>query len=393
LHSRDADIKPDRRVRVGIVGAGDIYPKFIRPTLDQRGTERFISDPFMCASLAGNLNALEHRVDNIRSMPDDLDYTLVTTPPYLHLEHITEILDQGKPAIIEKPIVGNLDDLNELEERLSKATIPVYCVDWTIEHAKPLLHAAFCKQNIQVPFHDTLIIHDPDNAFATFDITKVVAINARFVEGGDNPLADMKKTQTGRNWLYDFNRGGGILYDMAVHVLNPLAVLGYHQTQVHDVFLGKLTEKKGHYELFGKEPNAQKTGEMYGRAVIKMGIEGGRQDIHAVIEAGKGGSTNDGVIELIDEWGKALSWNMFPTSTLKMTDAHGEVIAKAQMHIDCYSLVFAHAAQHIKNSPTALYYPEQDATFRAIARMHLEGRHKRVNKHEIIRQLALEELS
>lgn len=398
--TRDAD---KGQVKVGMIGAGDVAEKFILPVLRQRGTEIYIVDPKIPQYLKQNLNQeTEHYIhtqigDNSSAvLPDDLSYILILTPPHLHLPVIKESLEKGVPIVVEKPIVGNPEDLFELERLVQEVNLPFYFIDWEIEHAKPLLVAALEKQAVNVPFSDAVSIDDPQGAFATFDLRDVVEINGRFVEEGSNPLSDLKRTATGRSWLFDFKCGGGILYDMAVHPLNVLAVLGFRLIDIKNVYLGKPTDTLGHYERFGKEsqePNP--TGEIYGRGEIMMRIEGGRQDIKTTIEAAKGARENDGMIELKDSKGRVLRWEMFPEggvgSYVEMRVKEG-IIAKAWMEADCYSLVFESITRFVKEGePVALYYQEQAATFRGITAMHEYARSQEIPAGEIITQLKIQE--
>ena len=309
---------------------------------------------------------------------------------------IKEALAKGVPIVVEKPIVGKLEDLFELERLVKEANVPFYFIDWEIEHAKPLLVAASQNKAVNVPLADVVSIDDPHGAFATFNLHDVIEIKGRFVEGGSNPLSNLQQTATGRSWLFNFKCGGGILYDMAVHPMNALAVLGFRPTGIRDVYLGKPTETPGHYERFGFEPDDQNpTGEIYGRGEITMGIEGGRQDIQTTIEAAKGARDNDGVIELKDSKGRILRWEMFPEaqpgSWVDMRE-QDTIVAKAWMEADCYSLVFENITRFVKKGePVALYYKEQSIMFRKIAAMHEYARSQDIPAGEIITQLKIQE--
>jgi predicted dehydrogenase len=46
---------------------------------------------------------------------DELDVIDICTPPYLHFEHIQQVLESGKHAICEKPLVSSLREIDELE--------------------------------------------------------------------------------------------------------------------------------------------------------------------------------------------------------------------------------------------------------------------------------------
>lgn len=401
LATRDAD---QGQVKVGLIGAGDVAEKFILPTLRQRGTEIYLVDPQIPSHIRQNLHpSSEHYIqtqigeNSAAALPNNLSYIVILTPPHKHLPVIKEANSKGVAIVVEKPMVGNLEDLVELERLVKESNVPFYFIDWEIEHAKPLLVAAWQKEAVNVPLAEVVSIEDPQGALATFELSDVVEINGRFVEGGSNPLSDLQQTATGRSWLFEFQCGGGSLYDMAVHPMNVLAVLGFKVTGIKDVYLGKPTESLGHYSRFGKEPKSQNpTGEIYGRGEILMGIEGGRQDIKTTIEAGKRAKHNDGMIELFDSKGRVLRWEMFRSelgSCVEMCTQDGIIVAKAWMEADCYALVFENVTRFVKEGePIALYYKEQAEMFRAIASMHEYARSQFIPVGEIITQLRIQEL-
>ena len=134
-----------------------------------------------------------------------------------------------------------------------------------------------------------------------FDLKNVRKISGRLVEGGANPLGDIDANREKRPELFDFEKGGGVLFDMAVHPLNVLAVLGFRVSGVVEGFLGKPIRNQ-RINIYREctsasaRNTARKTGETYGRALLHMGIEGGNQAIETTIEAAKGGAATDGLI-------------------------------------------------------------------------------------------------
>ncbi len=383
---------------IGFIGGGDVYAKFVRPAMEQRGGTHHIADPnktaHIEAALAGAHGPNINYTTTFNEVAVALDHVFVLTPPGLHMHYVEKAIKKGVPFIVEKPLVANVQQLAEMERLIAAGGVSSFFLDWQIEHAKPLYVAALKKQEIPVPLNDVVKIEDPKNFFAEFDIQNVVQIDARFVEGGNNPLQEVDGTATGRGWLKDFKQGGGLLYDMAVHPLNTLAVLGFNQTSVKDVILARKTKTPGHFERFGSDSPDE--GEGYGRAIITMGIDGGRQDIPAVIEAAKNGSANDGMIRLKDKNGLTLEWEMFPGgvggSRVELKNRFGRVLAFASMTADCYALAIEHADRvFAAGEPVALYFKEQAAVFRAISEMHVKARSTPVAANEIIRQLKLEE--
>ena len=60
---------------------------------------------------------------------DDIDVVDLCTPPGLHLDHITQVLESGKDAICEKPLVASLADVDrlaELERETGKRVMPIF---------------------------------------------------------------------------------------------------------------------------------------------------------------------------------------------------------------------------------------------------------------------------
>jgi fumarylacetoacetate (FAA) hydrolase family protein len=272
-------------------------------------------------------------------------------------------------------------------------------------HALPVLAAS----GLKVPFADTLQT-EVQNAAAyarfqqAFDLMNVKVIDARFVEGGENQLGDIEAAMKKRPELFDYEKGGGMLFDLAVHPLNVLATLGFNSTGVDEAFLGKPKKDAngnfmaGVYERFGKE-DGTKTGETYGRAFMRMGIEGGGQDIKTTIEAAKGAASNDGRLILND--GKyELRWEMFPNeksgigSKLEIKElATGEVIATSTLAADCYALIMQDISNFVKSgSKDAPYFPEHRDMIHAIAAIHTLARSQTISTGEEVRQLKIDEL-
>lgn len=60
---------------------------------------------------------------------DDIDVIHVCTPSYLHYEHALQVLDAGKHVILEKPVAGSLqqvDDLIQAEKHSGRRVMPIF---------------------------------------------------------------------------------------------------------------------------------------------------------------------------------------------------------------------------------------------------------------------------
>lgn len=60
---------------------------------------------------------------------DDLDAISICTPPHLHFEQVHQVLDAGKHAVCEKPLVGSVREVDELarvEAATGKRVMPIF---------------------------------------------------------------------------------------------------------------------------------------------------------------------------------------------------------------------------------------------------------------------------
>jgi hypothetical protein len=275
-------------------------------------------------------------------------------------------------------------------------------------HALPLLEASGTEIPFGSAFSGAVQIEICDRAayddFA-FDLGRAKKISARLVEGGGNPLGDIDANRRTRPELFDFEKGGGVLFDMAVHPLNVLAVLGFRVSGVVEGFLGKPIRNQRHhyipgvYERFGKE-SGEKSGETYGRAVLHMCIAGGNQGVATTIEAAKGGAATDGLIALSDEKYE-LRWETFPTeqvgkgngSQLEIEELRtGKVIARSSLAADCYALIMEHISIFAKSGKReAIFLAEHAHVIGAILDIHEHARSQKIAAGEMLRQLKIDE--
>lgn len=60
---------------------------------------------------------------------DDIDVISICTPPHVHFEQIQQVLEAGKYAICEKPLVGSLkavDEIQRIEAASGKRVMPIF---------------------------------------------------------------------------------------------------------------------------------------------------------------------------------------------------------------------------------------------------------------------------
>jgi len=411
--------------KIGVVGAGDVWSKFILPALAQRGSQVYVCDKkfdsysrleiqakeqdafLRLVKEIGAQDRIEVVVGGIGALRDDLDYVLVLTPPSQHLDVIMQLMSskRGVPIAVEKPLVATREHLDKLQKLLP---YPIYCIDWQVMHALPLLEACTSELLFGGAFAGAVQTEVCDHAAYAdfrFDLKNVRKISGRLVEGGANPLGDIDANREKRPELFDFEKGGGVLFDMAVHPLNVLAALGFRVDGVVEGFLGRPVRNQrnqyiaGVYERFGKE-FGETTGETYGRALLRMGIEGRNQGIETTIEAAKGGAATDGLIALSDEMYE-LRWETFPTeqigkgsgSQLEIEDLRsGRVIARSSLAADCYALIMEHISVFAKSGKRdAVFFTEHAHVIGSILDIHGHARSRRIAGGEIVRQLKIDQ--
>lgn len=88
------------------------------------------ADPSRTATLAARLPGVRV-TDDLAEVcaADDIDVVSVCTPPFLHFEQVAAVLRAGKHAVCEKPLVGSLqevDDLERLERDTGRRVMPIF---------------------------------------------------------------------------------------------------------------------------------------------------------------------------------------------------------------------------------------------------------------------------
>jgi predicted dehydrogenase len=123
-------------LRVGIVGLGiggahadgyrrlpDQFEVVVAADLDP-GRVAFVTEWIGCEGATS--------FDEVVARPD-LDAVSLATPPFLHFEQVRRVLESGKLAICEKPLVGSLaevDALAEIEAATGQRVMPIFQYRW-----------------------------------------------------------------------------------------------------------------------------------------------------------------------------------------------------------------------------------------------------------------------
>ncbi len=396
-------IDTDRKI--GVIGTNDVFIKFQGPHLIQRGGTMFLTNRSIARAEAAKQMVLAvggqaSVVDGVQGMPKDLHGIHVLTPPNAHLPLVKEIVEHlpNTPIFLEKPLVGNRKDLSDLQQYVTTNNVPVYFTDWMISAAEGMRYAL----GLPICFPDALEITNGED-FTKFDIKKVVKIDGRDIEGGGNSLGDPEQMKKARGWMFDYREGGGVMYDMNVHLANTLADMGFTSNGIHEVFLGSVTDKSGVYTRVVDNV----TGELYGRAHMTLGIPGGNQNIETMLECGKNAAVNDQYIRLTDANGYVLHLEFLPadesgnrimgcTTELWHESNSEKILAKIYMRTDCYALEIekahrfaAERHQGLKSPIIPSHFHSHVVGFEWVAAMHDMARGKLPSPEETIHQMAL----
>src|SRR5262249_50255046 len=115
---KNVDHTASGRRKILVLGAGEVWRKFCRWTLDHRGTEYFVYDPALWQDAAednpedkpaAKARAGVDEAHCLRSVESDdtpagIDRVLILTPPRWHAHYIQWAQEQRLPAMMEKPL-------------------------------------------------------------------------------------------------------------------------------------------------------------------------------------------------------------------------------------------------------------------------------------------------
>ncbi len=401
FRNKDIDAVSGKRRRILVVGGGDVWNKFARAALEHRGAELFMYDPELlkgtpeeqAQKLAKAGIDAAHCVGADASgkfpqVPPDTNTVVVLTPPEYHAGYIRWAQQQKLPAIVEKPLVADVKDFQELDGLLAHATAPVYCMDWKAAHVLPLAAVIGHAMDEQVPYDDAVRIEGPaSQALKQFDFQHIASITGSFVEKADG-FGSMDYVKEHRPLIY----AQGVLKDMGVHPMAALANMGFEPGEVRSAVLGD-TEGQKEAGVYRRVGNGESTAAWYGKAEMVSHFHG--QHIPTVIEAAKAGSVAQDFVSLTDRNGHVLHWEYGDHASHVTLEVNGKTIPIATANIDPYALMFDQALHFFetqKQQPhkSALYYHEQKAILGAVNAMERIGRQGPVAATDQVRQLALE---
>ena len=115
-------------VRWGILGAGSVAQRRVMPALNANSQCRIqalmVRDPDRAAPLAGEFGAARHyhRVDDLLADPQ-IDAVYVSSPVYLHCEHVLAAAAAGKHVLCEKPMAISTDECRRMIDTCAEAGV------------------------------------------------------------------------------------------------------------------------------------------------------------------------------------------------------------------------------------------------------------------------------
>jgi predicted dehydrogenase len=121
------------RLRVAIVGAGigRSHARAYREVAERFDLRAICDIDVARAQTVADEFSIQKVVTDIAELcrDDELDVIDICTPPHLHFSHVQQVLESGKHAICEKPLVSSLRDVDELvriQHHARKWIMPIF---------------------------------------------------------------------------------------------------------------------------------------------------------------------------------------------------------------------------------------------------------------------------
>jgi len=182
-----------------IGAAGYIAPRHIKAISETKNNLIAVCDVsdsvgildsyFKDAELLSTENQLKHF---IKKNQGEIDYISICTPNFLHMDFIRLALTHKIDVICEKPLVLNLDDLDEIESLERKYNSKV----WTILQLR--LHQSIKKFKTSFEKNDT----------------KNIRVNLKYITARGNWYD--------KSWKGDTKKSGGISFNIGIHLFDML---------------------------------------------------------------------------------------------------------------------------------------------------------------------------
>jgi len=217
-------------VRIGIIGCGQVTRAGHGPAIDsdRRAMIAAVADPDdenrsrLAKKYRVPLAYADHR-DMLAKA--ELDAVVITSPPWLHLEHFSDCIDAGLHILCEKPLARTADECREmisLSNKTDKVVLAGHAkrFETGFQKIKEILDRGDLGRMYQMTVHWHFFIPDFSKGWlrTQFDRLKAWGIDLE------------KKYGT---WRYlDPRAGGGIFYDHAPHYIDLVRLLVGEMTSV-----------------------------------------------------------------------------------------------------------------------------------------------------------------
>lgn len=115
-------------VRWGVLGAGSVAQRRVMPALNANPECRIqalmVRDPDRAAQLAAEFDAARHyhRVEDLLA-DSAIDAVYVSSPVYLHCEHVLAAAAAGKHVLCEKPMAKSTDECRRMIDACAEANV------------------------------------------------------------------------------------------------------------------------------------------------------------------------------------------------------------------------------------------------------------------------------
>lgn len=191
--------------KVGIIGAGDVVIKRIKPAFEYFGYKVITySNTFENNSIF--IDAVDAWLDTLK----DIDIIWIATPSYAHINYLKKLINLNKFIVIEKPITCIKEELKEVENILNtynrkKLFFTSYYI---LEKALPL----YFFNNLQKEYLKYFEFYENEILKETLNINEIKnnlgnlkKIKVKIIEGEDK-----------RTWPY-LNKNGTHLIETFIH--------------------------------------------------------------------------------------------------------------------------------------------------------------------------------
>lgn len=110
-------------MKVLIIGLGSIARKHIHAIQQVNPDARLFA--LRSTEPADTIDGVEN-IFSLDNLPDKPDFTVISTPTYMHLESIRTCLNLGVPLMIEKPLLHELQPALDFEQELDGKNVTTY---------------------------------------------------------------------------------------------------------------------------------------------------------------------------------------------------------------------------------------------------------------------------